>query len=60
MVALTYIKSIRLVLVTASVFAIAFGCIVALLTPASYQDIFSITAAYVAVLVIFVGTAIST
>src|SRR5271156_3932732 len=54
-VALTYITSIAYTLITLALFASAVGCVVAVFTRSKYQDIFSITAGYAAVLVIFVG-----
>ena len=56
MVALTYIRSVTYMLVAVSLFSASLGFVVAITaTKARNQDIFALTAAYAAVLVVFVG-----
>jgi hypothetical protein len=56
MVALTYISSVTYMLVAVSLFSASLGFVVAItVTRVRNQDIFALTAAYAAVLVVFVG-----
>ena len=59
MVGLSYIKSLGHTLTVASVIAATVGGIVAIVTSAKSSEIFTIIAAYGAVMVIFVGTLIT-
>jgi vacuolar-type H+-ATPase subunit I/STV1 len=58
MVVLTYINSVGHTLLAASLFAVVFAGVIIMSTSATSQDIFTITYAYAAVLVIFVGNAL--
>jgi hypothetical protein len=58
MVALTYIRSLPYMLTAVFLFAVVFGVIIAVATGERSSTIFGLTAAYAAVLVVFVGTLI--
>ena len=58
MFALTYIQKTGFILLTASLFSLVFGLVAAVSSRAHAHEVFGITAAYAAVLMVFVGNAI--
>ena len=58
MCALTYIQPTAYILLTASLFSLIFGLIAAVSSNARTHEVFGVTAAYAAVLMVFVGNAI--
>lgn len=56
--ALTYIQPTGFILLTASLFSFVFALIAAVSSNARTHEVFGITAAYAAVLMVFVGNAI--
>jgi hypothetical protein len=58
MFALTYIQGTGYILLTAALFAVVFAILVAVSSRARNHEVFGVTAAYAAVLMVFVGNAI--
>jgi hypothetical protein len=58
MCALTYIQPTGYILLTASLFSLVFALIAAVSSHARTHEVFGVTAAYAAVLMVFVGNAI--
>lgn len=59
MFALTYIRPTGFLLLAAALFSVIFAFIVAVTSRARHHEIFGVTAAYAAVLMVFVGNAVS-
>ena len=58
MFAMTYIKPTGYILLTASLFSLVFALVAAVSSRARNHEVFGVTAAYAAVLMVFVGNAI--
>ena len=58
MFALTYIQSTGFILMAASLFSVFFAIIVAISSKARNHEVIGVTAAYSAVLMVFVGNAV--
>lgn len=58
MCVLTYIQPTGYILMTAALFSLAFALIAAVSSHARTHEVFGVTAAYAAVLMVFVGNAI--
>ena len=58
MLALTYIQPTGFILLAASLFSVFFAIIVAISSKARNHEVFGVTAAYSAVLMVFVGNAV--
>ena len=59
MIAMTFIQAEHYLLLTTSLFVLIFAVLVAFASNASNQELLAVTAAYAAVLVVFVGNAIA-